>query len=212
MKSSLTVACIFLKPAWQAFSLRSAFTALLLAPIVAVHAADQQTRPDIVIADFEQGYGNWTVEGEAFNHPTTRFLPPDRQPFTGLVPIQTGAGFDNIPLDFLPISQPPVGHAGKGLADSWDPSYGFSLKGIMTSPQFTIERRYIRFQIAGFRGSLELFIDGKKEFQLEANGSRTLQPWAIDVSPFLGRRSVCHLFSEVVHEPGIGDRSYFKKS
>ena len=171
----------------------SLLTALLLVPLAALHAADkpaQLTRPDIVLANFEQGYGNWTVEGEAFNHPSTRFLPPARQPFAGMVPFQApNAGFSHIPLDFLPISLPPVGHAGKGLADSWDPSFGNSLKGILTSPKFTIDRRFIRFQIAGLRGSLELFIDGKKEFQLEALGSRTLRPWAIDVSPFLGREA-----------------------
>jgi sucrose-6-phosphate hydrolase SacC (GH32 family) len=168
----------------------SLFTALLLAPLATLDAVEkpaQSSRPNIVHADFEQGYGNWTVEGEAFNHPPTRVLPPDRQPFAGMVPIQAPPGSDNILLDFLPISQPPVGYAGKGLADSWDPSYGYNLPGILTSPKFTIERRFIRFQIGGFRGSLELFIDGKKEFQMEAVGERTLRPWAIDVSPFLGR-------------------------
>jgi len=167
-------------------------TSLPLAPLAVPHAAEtssQPVKPDVVLADFEQGYGNWTVEGEAFNHPPTRVLPAARQPFEGLVPIQTVSGFDNIPLDFLPISQPPMGHAGKGLADSWDPSYGHSLQGILTSPKFTIQRGFIHFQIGGARGSLELFIDGKKEFHLEANGERTLRPWALDVSPFLGREA-----------------------
>ncbi len=40
MPPPLTVACIFLKSAWQAFSLRSALFALLLAPIVAVQATE----------------------------------------------------------------------------------------------------------------------------------------------------------------------------
>ena len=56
----------------------SLLTALLLAPL-ATHAADkpaQSSRPDIVLADFEQGYGNWTVEGEAFNHPPRGFFRP----------------------------------------------------------------------------------------------------------------------------------------
>ena len=49
-------------------------TVLLLAPLAALHSADQRVpsaRPDIVLADFEQGYGQWTVKGEAFNHSTT---------------------------------------------------------------------------------------------------------------------------------------------
>ena len=39
MKRTLTVACISLKSAWKAVFLRSAFTALLLAPLAALHAA-----------------------------------------------------------------------------------------------------------------------------------------------------------------------------
>jgi hypothetical protein len=53
-------------------------TALLLLPL-ATHAADKpvgSSRPDIVLADFEQGYGKWTVEGEAFNHPPRGFFRP----------------------------------------------------------------------------------------------------------------------------------------
>jgi hypothetical protein len=40
MKTTLTVACIILKSAWQAVSLRSALAALLIAPLAALHAAD----------------------------------------------------------------------------------------------------------------------------------------------------------------------------
>jgi fructan beta-fructosidase len=40
MKSILTVACMLLKSAWQAVSLRLALATLLLVPLVAVHAAD----------------------------------------------------------------------------------------------------------------------------------------------------------------------------
>jgi hypothetical protein len=39
MKPTLTVACVILKSAWQAVSLRLALTALLLAPVAALHAA-----------------------------------------------------------------------------------------------------------------------------------------------------------------------------
>ncbi|MFZ4388216.1 MAG: glycoside hydrolase family 32 protein, partial [Chthoniobacterales bacterium] len=138
-------------------------SALLLMPLAALHAADkpaQSSRPNIVLADFEQGYGNWTVEGEAFNHPTTT------------------------------ISGGAMGFVGKGLADSWDPQPAWMLTAVMTSPKFTIERRFIHFLIGGARGSLELFIAGKKEFHLEAVGEeRTLKPWALDVSPFLGREA-----------------------
>jgi len=41
MKLALTVACILWKSVWQAVSLRSALTALLLAPLAALHAAER---------------------------------------------------------------------------------------------------------------------------------------------------------------------------
>jgi len=41
VKLTLTVACISLKSAWQAVFLRSALTALLIAPLASLHAADE---------------------------------------------------------------------------------------------------------------------------------------------------------------------------
>jgi arylsulfatase A-like enzyme len=49
MNPTLSVACFFLKSAWQAVSLRSALTALLLAPLAALHAPDApQQKPNVV--------------------------------------------------------------------------------------------------------------------------------------------------------------------
>ncbi len=48
MKPTLTVACFFLKSAWQAVSLRSVLTALLLAPLAELQASHFKTpRADI---------------------------------------------------------------------------------------------------------------------------------------------------------------------
>ena len=52
MKATLTVACIFLKSVWQAVSLRSALTALLLAPLCVLCAAaapEPTAKPNLVI-------------------------------------------------------------------------------------------------------------------------------------------------------------------
>ena len=142
-------------------------TALLLAPLAALHAADkpaQPSRPDIVLADFEQGYGDWTVKGEAFNHPTT--------------PVSGAKGF-----------------VGKGMADSWDPglSPNIPLAGTLTSPVFTLERNFIRFLLAGSgvspKSSLQLLIDGKLECYACGVDDRLMGPVVFDVSAFLGRKA-----------------------
>jgi fructan beta-fructosidase len=137
--------------------------ALLLTPLAALHAADnpQPTRPDIVLADFEQGYGEWIAKGEAFSHPTTRV---------------SGA----------------KGFVGKGLADSSDPNK-LILSGALTSPEFTIERRFIRFLVGG-RGfdagtSLQLLVDGRLEFYACGIGDKDLRPGVFDVSSFHGRKA-----------------------
>lgn len=142
-------------------------TALLLAPLAALHAAEKTTppaRPDILLADFEQGYGNWTVQGEAFNHATTEV---------------SGA----------------KGFVGKGLADSWG-SGGWPQAGTLTSPVFTIERNFIRFLLVGYGGSntsLQLLIDGKLKIYacgtVPIIGDHELRPATFNVSSFLGQKA-----------------------
>ena len=126
---------------------------------------EQNSIPDLLLADFEQGYGDWVVKGDVFNHPTT----------------STAGGIK--------------GFVGKGLADSQDkvkvlPSN--PAKGTLTSPVFTIERNFIRFLIGGSGwGStgLQLLIDGKLEFFARDAGDRELRPGAFDVSSFQGRKA-----------------------
>jgi hypothetical protein len=91
-----------------------------LTSLVALHAKDKLAQPirtDIILANFEQGYGNWTVEGEAFNHPTT---------------VVSGA----------------KGFVGKCIANSYGEGSSV-LAGTLASPQFTIERNFIRFLVCG---------------------------------------------------------------
>ena len=139
--------------------------ALLMASLATLHSADQpqtSTKPDRVLADFEQGYGDWKAKGEAFNHPATD--------------IRGGV----------------KGFAGKGLADSWDPDR-WSLAGTLTSPEFTIDRNFIRFLIGARSGSgrtgLQLLIDGKPEFYAGGAADRELRPGVFDVSSFQGRKA-----------------------
>jgi non-lysosomal glucosylceramidase len=84
--------------------------------------ANFQPRPPIVFADFEGAdFGAWTTEGDAFGK------GPLTQP------------------------QPPrvTGVEGKSFANSYAPDGGDTRQGKLTSPEFTVERNYITFLIAG---------------------------------------------------------------
>ena len=95
-------------------------------------------RADIVIADFEgKDYGGWTVTGEAFGP----------GPAQGTLPGQMAVS----------------GFMGHGLVNSF--FIGDGTTGTVTSPPFTISRRYINFLIGGGKQPgvtcLNLLIDGK---------------------------------------------------
>ena len=139
----------------------AAFACWLLATMIVTSTEP----PDIVLADFEEGYGKWEVNGPAFDHPTTRVLPGAAQ---------------------------PSGFTGKGLADSWDPDHE-GLAGTLTSPEFIIQRPYIRFLIGGraydTNTCLKLIVDGRLECFAGGAGDRVLRPGAFEVSSFLGRKA-----------------------
>ncbi|HEX4350789.1 MAG TPA: GH116 family glycosyl-hydrolase, partial [Verrucomicrobiae bacterium] len=78
-------------------------------------------QPDIIFEDFENGYGRWTQEGNAFG------TEPAHGPFAN--------------------QQPVSGFAGKSFANSY--AHGDEPPGKLTSQTFTIERSFIRFLIAG---------------------------------------------------------------
>ena len=78
-------------------------------------------RPEILFEDFEHGYGNWTVEGEAFG----------KEPAHGTLPNQ----------------QRVSGFLGQGLVNTF--FHGDDTLGRLVSKPFTIERRFIRFLIGG---------------------------------------------------------------
>lgn len=80
-------------------------------------------RPDIVFEDFEHGYDRWKVEGDAFG----------KAPATGTLPNQ----------------QAVSGFLGRGLVNTY--LKGDDTTGRLTSPDFRIERRFIRFLIGGGR-------------------------------------------------------------
>jgi non-lysosomal glucosylceramidase len=97
-----------------------------------------EPRESIVIADFEGGdYGQWTVEGEAFGKGPARGTLPSQQEVSGF--------------------------AGKGLVNTYLGKDG--PHGKLTSPEFTIERRFLNFLIGGgnHKGKtcINLLVDGQ---------------------------------------------------
>lgn len=78
-------------------------------------------RPEIVFETFEQGYGQWRIEGDAFGTEPARGTLPNQQAVSGFL--------------------------GERLVNTY--LRGDVTRGRLTSPAFTIQRRYIAFLIGG---------------------------------------------------------------
>ena len=140
--------------------------------------AQPTTRPEIVIADFEgETYGDWKVEGEAFGPGPARGT--------------------------LPRQMKVEGFLGQGLVNSFHG--GDKSTGKLTSPEFTIERKFISFLIGGGGWAnetcLNLIVDGKVVRTATGNnqqpgGSERLAPAAWDVTEFAGRKATLAIVDE----------------
>ncbi|MDB6065136.1 MAG: sacC [Pedosphaera sp.] len=128
----------------------------------------QAQQKEIIVADFEgTNYGDWKVTGDAF----------------GPGPAQ----------GTLPNQMTVDGFRGHGLVNSF---YGGDDSiGTLTSPPFTIGRKYLQFLIGGGgwegRTCINLLLDGKvvrsaTGTNTEPGGSEHLDPQQWDVSEFLG--------------------------
>ncbi len=83
-------------------------------------AAD--TRPDVVIADFEgRDYGDWKTTGEAFGSGPAQGTLPNQMPVSGFI--------------------------GHGLVNSY--RGGDRATGTLTSPEFQVDRKFLNFLIGG---------------------------------------------------------------
>jgi len=124
---------------------------------------------DIVFADFEGAdYGQWTASGTAFG----------RAPAKGALPGQ------------MPVS----GYRGHGLINTYLGGDGST--GTLTSPEFRIDRPYIRFLIGGGKDEERLFlsltVDGVEVRRATGpnarpGGSEALRSDGWDVREFLGK-------------------------
>ena len=163
----------------------SAFAALIILVIISC----KQQRSDITIADFEyESYGDWKTEGDAFGTGPAKGTVPG--PYRGTVESYQGERLVN---------------SYSGSSDSIESDISVS-KGKLTSPVFTIERKYINFLVGG-RGSagkacVNLLVDNEvvstEPDPEDCNRGSGLLRWATwDVSAWQGKKAVI----EIVHQP-----------
>ena len=124
-------------------------------------------RPPKVLADFEgEDYGDWTVEGKAFGKGPARGTLPQQQPVSGF--------------------------QGKGLVNTYLGGND-QLTGKLTSPAFTIDRRFITFLIGGgkFEGKtcINLLVDGKVVCTATGDQTEKLKPHNWNVVELAGKEA-----------------------
>ena len=122
-------------------------------------------RPDILLEDFENGYGKWKVDGEAFGE----------APASGTLEGQ----------------QHVSGFQGKGLVNTF--LRGDRTTGVLTSEPFRLERRYVAFLIGGGSDKentrIALVVDGAVVRAASALNEERLRWDHWDVSEFAGREA-----------------------
>ncbi|MGQ9526056.1 MAG: GH116 family glycosyl-hydrolase, partial [Armatimonadota bacterium] len=122
-----------------------------------------------VFEDFEHGYENWTVEGEAFGS----------SPHTGTSPGQ----------------QLVSGFKGEGLVNSYRPND--APQGIMASKPFRIRKRFIAMLIGGGshrgRTCVNLRVGGQVVRSATGRDSERLEPVTWDVSDLMGKEAVIEI-------------------
>jgi uncharacterized protein (DUF608 family) len=121
-------------------------------------------RADVLLADFEgDDYRGWTATGTAFG----------TKPASGRA--ATAGSF-----------------VGKGLVDTFIPA-GDAPQGTLTSPEFTIERPFINFLIAGGAQEnvtcINLLVEGKVARTTAGDNTEALKPRSFDVTSLVGRKA-----------------------
>jgi len=137
----------------------------IVAAALCAMAMPSRAAEDIVVADFEgPDYGGWKTTGDAFGTAPARGTLPRQRRVTGF--------------------------KGKGLVNTY--LNGDRTTGMLTSPEFTIERNYIVFLIGGGAHKdtcLELLVDGKVVASQSGMNDEKLSPAFFDVAKFKGKKA-----------------------
>ncbi len=150
---------------------RAGYTAVMMA--AERGRAQKPARDEIVYEDFEgDTWGKWKAEGNAFG--VRPYRDNERRFYTALQGFQ-GHGFAN--------SHHMRNGEDAGRADSY--------KGKLISPEFTIERNFIRFLIGGGKRwgqlGIQLIVDGEVHLQATGQDSGAMRPEAFDVRGIQGK-------------------------
>jgi uncharacterized protein (DUF608 family) len=139
-----------------------------------------EARPDIVVDDFEHAdYGAWKVEGVAF-------------------------GVGPVARENVPDYQGDLGGVGRRVVNSHASAPGGNVvekdrqTGKLTSPPFTIERRYLTFYIGGGKNieevGLRLLIDGMPVRRAAGQDNNKMRHEAFDVAEFAGKQAIIEIY------------------
>lgn len=125
-----------------------------------------------ILFDFENGFGGWKSEGDAFSD----------QPETGPVNLQG----------------PVIGFEGKKFVNSYH--NGDKGAGMLTSPEFTISKNYLNFLLGGgaYPKDLhaDLLIDGKVARTMSGVNTEVLYWKTWNVTEFAGKKAVIRIVDE----------------
>ena len=143
-------------------------------------AAAETPRPDVVVEDFQHAdYGRWKVEGTAF----------------GEGPILRGG---------VPSYQGDLGGVGDRVVNSHASAPGDTIEdkdaqtGALTSPPFTIERKYLMFDIGG-GGNVEevglaLIVGGKAVCRAAGRDANRMHTASFSTAEFMGKEGVIQIY------------------
>ena len=143
-------------------------------------AAAETPRPDVVVEDFQHAdYGRWKVEGTAF----------------GEGPILRGG---------VPSYQGDLGGVGDRVVNSHASAPGDTIEdkdaqtGALTSPPFTIERKYLMFDIGG-GGNVEevglaLIVGGKAVCRAAGRDANRMHTASFSIAEFMGKEGVIQIY------------------
>lgn len=127
---------------------------------------------NIVFETFENGYGEWKVEGSAFKS----------SPF---------------PASEFAANNVLSGYQGKFVVNSYNTRIEIDNPdkhtGTLTSPEFTINRNYISFLIAGGnhlgKAEIRLIVDGKKVAGVTGYNGKDMEEEFFETKKYLGKKA-----------------------